>query len=40
MDASKKIFMATRIVLFDFELFIGVQRQKKELISFSSYQPF
>jgi len=30
MDASKKIFMATDILIFDFEFFIAGRRQKKE----------
>ena len=28
VDASKKIFVVTEILLFDFELFIGDRRQK------------
>jgi len=31
MDASKKILVATRILVFDFELFIGVRC--KEVVS-------
>jgi len=29
MDASKKIIVATRFFVFDFELFIGGRRQKR-----------
>ena len=32
MDASKKIFVAIRNLVFDFELFIGELVIKKELI--------
>jgi len=31
VDASKKIFVATGILVFDFELFIGGRCRKKEL---------
>jgi len=31
VDASKKIFAAIGILLFDFEFFIGGRRQKKSL---------
>jgi hypothetical protein len=30
MDASKKIFVVTKILVFDFELFIGVRGQTKK----------
>jgi len=42
MDASKKIFVSTEILVFDFELFIGDRRQKnKELMTtLSSCQTF
>ena len=31
MDASKKIFVATRNLVFDFELFIGGWREKGDV---------
>jgi hypothetical protein len=34
MDASKKIFMATRIIVFDIELFIGARYQSITIIEF------
>jgi hypothetical protein len=42
MDASKKyLFVVTRILLFDFELFIGARvREKKELTTHSSCKLF
>ena len=30
VDASKKIFVATKTIVFDFELFIGELREKKK----------
>jgi hypothetical protein len=41
MDASKKIFGATEILVFDFELFIGELGQKmKELTTILSCELF
>ena len=34
MDASKKIFIVTRILVYDFELFIGALREKGYVTSF------
>ena len=33
MDASKKILVATRILVFDFELFIGARCEKQTLVT-------
>ena len=39
MDASKKIFWATEILVFDFELFIGaLSKKKNRSITLSSDQ--
>ena len=40
VDASKKIFWATEILVFDFELFIGGRSQKDKGLILSSCQPF
>jgi len=39
-DASKKISVARRILVFDFELFIGALGQKEELTTLSSCKLF
>jgi hypothetical protein len=40
MNASKKIFVATKLLLFDFELFIGDRGQKQRADSFLFCQLF
>jgi hypothetical protein len=40
VDASKNIFVATGILVFDFEFFIGVRLQIRRADSVSSCQPF
>ena len=41
MDASKKIFVVTGIIVFDFEVFIGgLWQKRKELATILSYQLF
>ena len=39
MDASKKIFVATRNLVFDFELFIGARGQEHEGLTSSLMLP-
>jgi hypothetical protein len=40
VDASKKIFLAIWILLFDFELIIGGQHKYKGLVNILICQPF